>query len=35
MKDLNRKLNSCFPGKVVRKDLTKKIKLNDKYYCRT
>lgn len=26
MKDLDRKLNSCFPGKVVRKDLTKKIK---------
>ena len=26
MKDLDRKLNNCFPGKVVRKDLTKKIK---------
>ena len=26
MEELNQKLNSIFPGKVVRKDLTKKIK---------
>ena len=26
MEELNKKLNSIFPGKVVRKDLTKKIK---------